>query len=118
MADALNVHARAFQQQENLVGELCGIAKSRLAAQINDMVAQMRLVCLDDGMRGVFFLGQLDGDAAGRGAAPLPPTPARSTHFSNHLRRRTIEETAGAKNFTQGHGATEKSFSAKCAKAL
>ena len=68
-AHALHVHARAFQQQVNFVGELFGIAESRFSAQLRDMLPLTPLVALDDFAPRVVFFRNLHRGIGQRAAA-------------------------------------------------
>src|SRR5690349_5067616 len=59
-ADALHIHARTFQEKENLVGDPFGIKETRGAAERRELFALMRLVLFNHSARGMILIRQLD----------------------------------------------------------
>lgn len=68
-SDALHVHASAFEQKKNFVGEPLRIAISGLPAERGNVLALMGLVGLDDRPCRMAFLGNLDCGIGQRTAA-------------------------------------------------
>src|SRR5437868_14249053 len=69
-ARALGSHARAFEQQEELVREQFRLGQAGRAAELGDALALCALEGLDHAARRVPLLRQLDG-GIGKGAAAV-----------------------------------------------
>src|SRR2546430_2692201 len=76
-ADALHADARAFNEQEELLGKAFGPRIARLAHQADEPLTLLALVRFDHAARGVTSLGELDcgigerATARGRLSRPL-----------------------------------------------
>src|SRR3954462_10121065 len=70
-ADALQADPRAFDHQEDLVGEALGPRITGLAHESDQALALPALVRLDDAPRGMLALGELDRRVGERAAAAL-----------------------------------------------
>src|SRR5262249_32660131 len=66
---ALKIDPRALGQKEKLVRELVGIAKSRGAASLREILPLMRLVRLDDRARRMVLLGNFDSGVCNRASS-------------------------------------------------
>src|SRR5437764_6713465 len=69
-ADALQAHARALDEEEELVGKPLGLGIAGLAHQRDEPLALAALVRLDHAARRMARLGELDRGIGERAAAP------------------------------------------------